>query len=86
MFPRRQLFSNKRSVFSTQSVPICYKQYTLGEGYLDGASVGELARGPLRFSCELLLLEAGIRGVGPFGNPEEGERPPFEAVTKQRQW
>jgi hypothetical protein len=38
-----------------------------------------------RFSpCELLLLEAGSRGRGKFGNPEEGERPLLEPVTRKR--
>jgi hypothetical protein len=35
--------------------------------------------------CELLLLEAGSRRQGKFRNPEEGECPPLEAATKQRQ-
>jgi hypothetical protein len=49
--------------------------------------VGELVRELLLFSCcELLLLEAGSWGRGQFGNPEEGERPPLETPTKQRQW
>jgi hypothetical protein len=30
--------------------------------------------------CEKLLAEAR----GQFGNPEEGERPPLEAVTRKR--
>jgi hypothetical protein len=30
--------------------------------------------------CEKLVAEAGEQ----FGNPEEGERPPLEAATKQR--
>jgi hypothetical protein len=47
--------------------------------------VGELVRGLLRFNlCELLLLEAGSWGWGQFGNPEEEERPPLVAATKQR--
>jgi hypothetical protein len=29
----------------------------------------------VRYSRELLLLEAGSWGTGTFGNPEEGERP-----------
>jgi hypothetical protein len=33
---------------------------------------------------ELLLLEAGSWGQGEFRNPEEEERPPLEAATKQR--
>jgi hypothetical protein len=33
---------------------------------------------------ELLLLGAGSRGPGHFGNPMKGERPPLEAATKQR--
>jgi hypothetical protein len=31
------------------------------------------------YCCEKLVVEAGLQ----FGNPEGGERPPFEAVTKQ---
>jgi hypothetical protein len=39
----------------------------------------------LRFSrCELLLLEAGSGGRGQSGIPEEEERPPLKAVTRQR--
>jgi hypothetical protein len=34
----------------------------------------------VKFRCEKLVAEA--RGV--FGNPEEGERPPLETVTRQR--
>jgi hypothetical protein len=30
------------------------------------------------------LRIAGTRGRGQFGNPEEGERPPLKAATKQR--
>jgi hypothetical protein len=42
--------------------------------------VGEQLTGLLEFSrCELLLSEAR----GQFGNPEEGERPPLEAVTRK---
>jgi hypothetical protein len=37
-------------------------------------------------SWELLLLESGSWSQGQFGNPEEGERQPLEAATKQRQW
>jgi hypothetical protein len=48
-------------------------------------SVRELIRGLLRLRpCELLLLEAGSWGRRQLGNPEEGERSPFEAVTRQR--
>jgi hypothetical protein len=36
--------------------------------------VGELAREPLRFSCELLLRQ----------NAEEEERPPLKAASEQR--
>jgi hypothetical protein len=36
--------------------------------------------------CELQLWEAGNWGRGQFGNQEEGEYPPLEAATKQRQW
>jgi hypothetical protein len=31
----------------------------------------------------LRVAEAGSWGRGQFGNPEEGERPPLEAATKQ---
>jgi hypothetical protein len=34
--------------------------------------------------CELLLLEASTRGLEQSGNPEEGERPPLEAVTRKQ--
>jgi hypothetical protein len=45
--------------------------------------VGEM----LGFSrCELLLLEAGNRGRGQFGDPQQGEHPPLKAATKHRQW
>jgi hypothetical protein len=30
------------------------------------------------------LCKTGSGGRGQFGNPEEGERPPLEDVTKQR--
>jgi hypothetical protein len=44
--------------------------------------VNGLVRELLRFSpYELLLLEAGSLGWGQFGNPEEGEHLPLEAVT-----
>jgi hypothetical protein len=47
--------------------------------------VDELVRELLwHSSCELLLWEAGSWGQGQFRNPEEGERPPLEAATKQR--
>jgi hypothetical protein len=35
-------------------------------------------------SCSCEKWEAGIWGRGQFGNPEEGERQPWEAATKQR--
>jgi hypothetical protein len=35
-------------------------------------------------ACDLLLLEAGRWDREQFGNPEEGERPPLEAVTRRR--
>jgi hypothetical protein len=64
-------------MFSTRSVPGCYNQDELA------VVVREL----LWFRCcELLLLEVGNWGQGQFGLPEEGERPPLEAATKQRQW
>jgi hypothetical protein len=42
----------------------------------------------LLFSCCVLLLlwEAGSCGWGQFGNSDEGECPPLEAITKQWQW
>jgi hypothetical protein len=44
----------------------------------------ELVRGLLGFSyCELLQREAGSWDRGQFGNAEEGERPPLEAVTRR---
>jgi hypothetical protein len=30
------------------------------------------------------MLEAGSWGRGPFGNPEDGGRPPLEVATRQR--
>jgi hypothetical protein len=61
--------------FTVLSIPRCYNRDQLE------VAASEL----LRFSCcELLLLEAGNRGRGHFGNPEEGERPPLEPDTKQR--
>jgi hypothetical protein len=61
--------------FSVESIPTCYNQDQLA------AAVREL----LGFShCELLLLEAGSWGLGEFGIPEEGERLPLEAATKQQ--
>jgi hypothetical protein len=35
-------------------------------------------------SCRCDKWEAGSWGRGQFGNPEEGQRPPLEAATKQR--
>jgi hypothetical protein len=62
--------------FPTQSVPSCYNQDQLA------AAVREL----LGFGrCELLPLEAVSWGWGQFGNTQEGERPPLETATKQRQ-
>jgi hypothetical protein len=60
---------------STQFLPICYKPDHLA------AAVRELLGLSRR---KLLLVKAGGRGQGQFGNPEEGERPPLEAATKQR--
>jgi hypothetical protein len=34
----------------------------------------------MSYCCENLVAEAR----GQFGNPEEGERPPLETVTRQR--
>jgi hypothetical protein len=76
---------NTGTAFSTRSMPRCYKQGQLFVivSWLVGQSVKEL----LRFSrCEMLLLESGSCGRGPFGNPEEGERPPSKAATKQKKW
>jgi hypothetical protein len=54
-------------------------------GWLESDWVSELVRELLRFNrSELLLWEAGSWDRGQFGNPKEGERPPFEAATKQR--
>jgi hypothetical protein len=78
MFPREQENTAiMEQTSSTQSVPRCFKQDQLAV----------VVRGQSGFSrCELLLLEAGSWGRGQFGNPEEGERSPFEVATKQRQW
>jgi hypothetical protein len=78
MFPRQQENTAiMEETFSTQSVPGCYNRDQLA------VAIREL----LGFSrCELLLLEADSWGRGQFGNPEEGERQPLEAATKQRQW
>jgi hypothetical protein len=66
-----------------QTVPRCYMQDKWSAVNLVGWWVSELVRGQLGLShCELLLLEAGSWGWGPFGNPEE--RPPLEAATKQQ--
>jgi hypothetical protein len=54
---------------------------------VDSWLVSEWVRGlPGLSRCEPLVLESGIWGRGPFGNPEKRERPPLEAATKQRQW
>jgi hypothetical protein len=75
----RPVNSNRGPVFSTRPVPRCYNQGQLA------AMVSELLREPLGFSCcDLLLSEVGSWGREPFGNLEEGERPPLEAATKQR--
>jgi hypothetical protein len=37
----------------------------------------------VQLCCELLLGETGSWGWGQFGNPEEGERLPSKAATKQ---
>jgi hypothetical protein len=65
--------NNGRNIF-------CVRYYN--QDQLAAASVRELL-GFVR--CELLLLEAGSRGRGQFGNPEEGEHPLLEATIKQRQ-
>jgi hypothetical protein len=70
-------------VFSRRSLPRCYTQGQLAVAV--GLLVSELVKGMLHFSHgELLLLEAGSWGWGLFGSPEDGERPPLEAATKQR--
>jgi hypothetical protein len=49
--------------------------------------VGELVTELLGCSlCEMFLLEAGSRGRGHFGKPQDGEHPPLEGATKRRQW
>jgi hypothetical protein len=45
--------------------------------------VNESVKEVLRFSRELLLLEAGSLGRGQFRNLDEGECPPLEAVTRR---
>jgi hypothetical protein len=60
-----------------QYMPRCYKQ--------DQLAVAD--RELLQFGhCELLWLEAGSWGRGPFRNPEEGEHPRLKAATKQQYW
>jgi hypothetical protein len=79
---KQQLYSNRRTVFSVQSVPRCYKQGKLGtaESWL----VSELDNRWGSVVVELLLSAAGTLSQRPFGNPEAGERPPLKAATKQR--
>jgi hypothetical protein len=50
-----------------------------------GVEWSELVWGLLEFSrCEVLLWETGSWGLGQFKIPEEWERPPLGAVTRQR--
>jgi hypothetical protein len=70
---QRPVNSRRGKVFSVRFVPRYCKQY-------------EWVKILLRISRELLLLEAGSWGQRQFRNPEEGERPPLKAATKQRQW
>jgi hypothetical protein len=65
-----------KETFSTRYMPSCCNQDKLAVA----------VREQLRFSrCELLLCQAGSWGRRKFGNPEDGECPPLEAATKQRQ-
>jgi hypothetical protein len=72
-------------VFSTRSLPRCYKE---GQLAVAVELVGELetvVKELVGFSrCELLLLEAGNWDREQFGIPEEGEGSLLEAVTKQQ--
>jgi hypothetical protein len=76
-------------MFSMRSEPRCYKQKKLEVSGVESVlSVGWWVRLREKLGlsrCELLLLESGRAGRGQFWNPEEVERPPFEAATKQRQ-
>jgi hypothetical protein len=72
---QRPVNSNRGTVFSVWSMPRCYKQGKLG-------AVSQLTAGVQ--CCELLLWQTDGWGRRQFGNPEEGERPPLEAATKQR--
>jgi hypothetical protein len=67
MFPRQQEVTIiMEAVFSTLSVPKCYKQDQLG------ARVNEWLRELLRFSRELLLLEAGNEAGDYSGTERKG--------------
>jgi hypothetical protein len=69
-------------VFSKQSVSKCYKA---GQ-FVSSESVSERLVGELVSAITAgiqLLWEAGSWGTGIVGNPEEGERPPLEAVTRR---
>jgi hypothetical protein len=69
---------SRGTVFSTWSVPRCYKQDKLGVAGSEledcwGSAVGS-------YCCQKLVAEAGDSS----GKPDEGERPPLQAATKQR--
>jgi hypothetical protein len=84
------IFHTLKSFVWIFSVTLCHFFIFFGHQNLGpGCNQDQLAvsvRELLGFSrCELLLLDAGSGGRGQFGNPEEGERPPLEADSKQRQ-
>jgi hypothetical protein len=71
---KQQLHWLRGFMFATKTGSICYKQDKLAKHQLECSL------------CKLLLSEAGRWGCWHFSNPEEGRRPPLEAVTKQREW
>jgi hypothetical protein len=66
------------AVFSVRSVPILYNEDQLALS----ASRETVCRQADSWGFQ--LWAAGSWGRGQFGNPDEGERPPLEAATKQR--
>jgi hypothetical protein len=52
------------------------------ESWLVNDCVSHSVSDLLRFSCELLLLEAGSGGQGYFGNPEESERSSLKPLPR----
>jgi hypothetical protein len=72
---------NRGTVFSSRSVPRCYKRDKLGAAVRE-----ELVEAWVIWITAGVqsLWEADNWGRGQFGNPEEGECPPLEVVTKKR--